>query len=39
MKLSELMKDVTPNAQYTGWTNNDDFVLAIDLTPGAAQAT
>ncbi len=39
MKLSELMKDVTPNAQYTGWTTNDDFVLAIDLTPGAAQAT
>ena len=39
MKLSELMKDVTQNAQYTGWTTNDDFVLAIDLTPGAAQAT
>lgn len=39
MKLSELMKDVTPNAQYTGWTTNDDFVLAIDLTPGADQAT
>ena len=39
MKLSELMKDVTPNAQYTGWTTNDDFVLAIDLTPGATQAT
>ena len=39
MKLSELMTDVTPNAQYTGWTTNDDFVLAIDLTPGAAQAT
>ena len=39
MKLSELMKDVTPNAQYTCWTTNDDFVLAIDLTPGAAQAT
>ena len=39
MKLSELMKDVTPNAQYTGWTTNDDFVLAIDLTPGVAQAT
>ena len=39
MKLSELMKDVTPNARYTGWTTNDDFVLAIDLTPGAAQAT
>ena len=39
MKLRELMKDVTPNAQYTGWTTNDDFVLAIDLTPGAAQAT
>ena len=33
MKLSELMSDVTPSATYTGWTTNDDFVLAIDLTP------
>lgn len=39
MKLSELMADVTPSATYTGWTTNDDFVLAIDLTPEAETAT
>lgn len=39
MKLSELMKGVTPNADYEGWATNDDFILAIDLNPGAAVAT
>lgn len=39
MKLSELMKDVTPNAEYTGWVTNDDMVFAINLTPGASVAT
>ena len=39
MKLSELMADVTPSATYTGWTTNDDFVLAIDLTPEADTTT
>lgn len=39
MKLSELMKDVTPNAEYTGWVTNDDMVFAIDLTPSAEVAT
>lgn len=39
MKLSELMKGVTPNADYEGWATNDDFILAIDLNPGAAAAT
>ena len=38
MKLSELMNGVTPNADYEGWATNDDFILAIDLTPGAAVA-
>lgn len=33
MKLSELMQDKTPNAKYEGWITNDDFVLAINLTP------
>lgn len=34
MKLSELMKDVTPSADYEGWVTNDDYVFAINLTPG-----
>lgn len=38
MKLSELMSGVTPKADYEGWATNDDFILAIDLTPGAAVA-
>ena len=39
MKLNELMKGVTPDPAYEGWVTNDDFVFAIDLTPGAEQAT
>lgn len=39
MKLSELMANYTPKADYEGWVTNDDYVLAIDLTPGAATAT
>lgn len=39
MKLSELMQEVTPKADYTGWVTNDDFVFAIDVTPDGAQAT
>lgn len=39
MKLSELMSGVTPDANYTGWTTNDDFVLAIDLNPNGTAAT
>lgn len=39
MKLSELMSGVTPKADYEGWATNDDFILAIDLTPGAEVAT
>lgn len=34
MKLSELMSGKTPNPDYEGWVTNDDFVLAINLTPG-----
>lgn len=39
MKLSDLMKDYTVNADYEGWVTNDDYVFAIDLTPGASTAT
>lgn len=39
MKLNELMKGVTPDPAYEGWVTNDDFVFAIDLTPGAEQVT
>lgn len=39
MKLSELMKDATPDPKFTGWVTNDDFVLAINLEPGAEEAT
>ena len=33
MKLSELMTNYTPNADYEGWVTNDDYVFAINLTP------
>jgi hypothetical protein len=36
MKVSELMKDVTLNPDYTGWVTNDDYVFAINITPDAA---
>lgn len=39
MKLSELMAGYTPSAEFEGWVTNDDFVLAIDLTPTAETAT
>lgn len=37
MKLSELMNGKTPNPDYEGWVTNDDFVLAINLTPGTPE--
>lgn len=39
MKLSELMQGYTPNPNFEGWVTNDDFVLAIDLSPEADVAT
>jgi len=33
MLLSGLMSGVTPNPAFTGWSTNDDMVLAIDLDP------
>lgn len=36
MKLSELMANYTPNADYEGWVTNDDYVFAINLTPETA---
>ena len=32
MKLKELMTGVTPDEEYAGITNTDDFVLAVDIT-------
>lgn len=32
MKLSDLMKDLTPKADFEGFVTNDDFVLAVDCT-------
>lgn len=32
MKLSELMANHKPSADYEGWVTNDDFVLAVDIT-------
>lgn len=32
MKLSELMAGYTPSESYAGVANNDDFVLAIDVS-------
>lgn len=39
MKLSELMQGKTPDPSYEGWVTNDDYVLAINLTPSAQTAT
>lgn len=39
MKLSELMKDYTIKDDYEGWVTNDDYVFAIDTTPGAQTPT
>ena len=39
MKLSELMTGVTPKATFEGWVTNDDYVFAIDLTPGSTTPT
>ncbi len=39
MKLSELMAGKTVDANYEGLLTVDDFVLAIDTTPGASPAT
>lgn len=35
MKLSELMQGRIPNEKYEGWVTNDDWVLAINITPDA----
>lgn len=34
MKLSELMKNVTPSADFSGYVMADDMVLAIDTSEG-----
>ena len=39
MKLSELMKGYTIDANYEGWVTNDDYVFAIDTNPGGKTAT
>ena len=39
MKLSELMANYTPDAEYEGWVTNDDYVFAIDTAPGGDDAT
>lgn len=37
MKLTELMQGKVPKPEYEGWVTNDDFVFAINLTPGEGQ--
>lgn len=39
MKLSELMSGYKPDPEYEGWVTNDDYVFAIDTTPGADSPT
>lgn len=39
MKLSALMADYTPKADYTGFVTNDDWVLAIDTSPNSETET
>lgn len=34
MKISELMQGKTPSPDFEGWVTNDDWVFAINLTPG-----
>lgn len=36
MTIAELMKDVTPSAEFEGFSTADDMVLAIDFTGEAA---
>lgn len=38
MKISELMKDVAVDPSFTGYVTNDDYVLAINITPGEDNA-
>lgn len=38
MKLSELMANITPSADYAGISTNDDFVLAIDIADTASES-
>lgn len=39
MKLSELMKNHTPNPAYTGFITQDDMVLAVDCGESPADST
>ena len=36
MKLSALMADYTPSAEFAGVATNDDFVLAVDIAEESA---
>lgn len=38
MKLAELMKEITPDPQYTGWVTNDDMVFAINIAADNKEA-
>lgn len=33
MKVSELMKDLTPSSTFEGFSTNDDWVLAVGINP------
>lgn len=33
MTVEQLMQGRTPNASFTGWITNDDWVLAVDIGP------
>lgn len=39
MKLSDLMKNVTPDANFEGFVTNDDFVLAVDCSEDGKAAS
>ncbi len=39
MKLMELMETHKLDPKYEGWVTNDDYVLAIDLSPGGTPET
>lgn len=39
MKLSELMANITPSADYEGFVTNDDFVLAVDCSQNGSAAS
>ena len=39
MKVSEIMEGITPNAEYSGFATNDDFILAVKTEDSQTKET